>query len=96
VVAGDLEKEKLKMNLNDEVKKTIVQSLNLSISTDEIGDDVPLFEGGIGLDSIDGLELLVAIERIFDIEINDSDLGGDVLKSVNTLVSFIELKRKES
>lgn len=84
------------MSLHDEVKKTIVQSLNLSILPSEIGDDVPLFEGGIGLDSIDGLELLVAIERIFDIEIDDSDLGGDMLKNVNSLVSFIESKRKEN
>ena len=49
--------------LFDEVKTTIVEELNLSIKPSEIGDDVLLFEGGIGLDSVDGLELLVAIER---------------------------------
>lgn len=84
------------MNLHDEVKNTIIHSLNLNILPEDIGNDVPLFEGGIGLDSIDGLELLVAIERVFDIEIDDSDLGGDVLKNVNSLVSFIEAKRKEN
>ena len=84
------------MNLHDEVKNTIIHSLNLNILPAVIGNDVPLFEGGIGLDSIDGLELLVAVERAFDIEIDDSDLGGDVLKNVNSLVSFIEAKRKEN
>ena len=38
----------------------------------------------------------MAVERAFDIEIDDSDLGGDVLKNVNSLVSFIEAKRKEN
>ena len=50
------------MNLHDEVKNTIIHSLNLNILPADIGNDVPLFEGGIGLDSIDGLELLVAVE----------------------------------
>ncbi|GLC81974.1 acyl carrier protein [Lacrimispora brassicae] len=80
-------------SLYEEVKKTIVDSLNLDINVSEIGDDVLLFDGGIGLDSVDGLELLVAIERKFDIEIDDTDLGGDVLKNVNSLVAFIENKR---
>jgi len=79
--------------LYDEVKTTIVEALNLNLTPSEIGDDVLLFEGGIGLDSIDGLELLVAIERRFDIEIDDSDLGGDVIKSVHSLVDFIERKK---
>jgi len=81
--------------LFDEVKETIVEELNLNIAPSEIGDDVLLFEGGIGLDSVDGLELLVAIERKFDIEIDDSDLGGDILKSVRSLVYFIERKKSE-
>lgn len=80
--------------LYDEVKATIVEALNLNITPSDIGDDVLLFEGGIGLDSIDGLELLVAIERRFDIEIDDSDLGGDVIKSVHSLVDFIERKKE--
>lgn len=81
--------------LFNEVKETIVEELNLNIAPSEIGDDVLLFEGGIGLDSVDGLELLVAVERRFDIEIDDGDLGGDVLKSVHSLVDFIERKRAE-
>lgn len=79
--------------LYDEVKTTIVEALNLNITASEIGDDVLLFEGGIGLDSVDGLELLVALERRFDIEIDDSDLGVEVLESVHSLVNFIERKR---
>lgn len=82
-------------NLFNEVKETIVEELNLNIEPSEIGDDMLLFEGGIGLDSVDGLELLVTIERKFGIEIDDSDLGGDVLKSVHSLVDFIERKRTE-
>lgn len=81
--------------LFSEIKKTIVEELNLNITPSEIGDDVLLFEGGIGLDSVDGLELLVAVERKFDIEIDDSDLGGDILKSVHSLADFIERKRAE-
>lgn len=81
--------------LFNEVKTTIVEALNLNITPEEIGNDELLFEGGIGLDSVDGLELLVAIERAFDIEIDDSDLGGEVLKNVHSLVDFIERKRGE-
>ncbi len=80
-------------NLNDEIKETIVEVLNLNIKPNEIDDDVLLFEGGIGLDSIDGLELLVAVERKFDIEIDDNDLGSDIIKNVNNLAAFIQGKR---
>lgn len=81
--------------LFNDVKATIVEELNLNIAPSEIGDDIPLFEDGIGLDSVDGLELLVAIERKFDIEIDDGDLGGDVLKNVRSIAEFIERKRAE-
>lgn len=91
-----MKKEKRKMNqLFNDVKATIVEELNLNIAPSEIGDDIPLFEDGIGLDSVDGLELLVAIERKFDIEIDDGDLGGDVLKNVRSIAEFIERKRAE-
>ena len=58
-----------------EIKQAIIRSLRLPITADEIGDDVPLFAGGLGLDSIDVLELVLELERAFGASITDEDTG---------------------
>ena len=74
------------------IKKLIVSRLNLSIDPQEIGDDVLLFEPvedqGIGLDSVDALELAVAINNTFDVIISDDDMS--IFNSVNTINAFVE------
>jgi acyl carrier protein len=77
-------------SLRARVKEAIVRSLRLPIAPEEIGDDVPLFGEGLGLDSIDALELVLELERSFGVVVSDDQMGGRVLRSVNTIVEFIE------
>jgi acyl carrier protein len=81
--------------LKADIKKAIVTSLRLPISPDEIQDDAPLFgEGeGLGLDSIDALEIVLEIERSFGVSISDEQTGANVLRSVNTIAEHVSKAR---
>jgi acyl carrier protein len=79
--------------LRPRIKALIVKSLRLTITPDEIADDVPLFGEGLGLDSIDALELVLEIEREFGVTIGDEHMGKHVLKSVDAIAEFIETQR---
>jgi acyl carrier protein len=73
------------------LKKMIIDTLRLEeITVEEIKDDAPLFKEGLGLDSIDALELVVAIENIFNVIIEDEDVGKRAFASVNALARFIQ------
>jgi acyl carrier protein len=73
------------------LKKTIIETLNLEdISPEDIENEAPLFKAGLGLDSIDALELVVAIEKIFNVIIEDEDVGKKAFASVNALAVFIQ------
>jgi acyl carrier protein len=76
-------------NLKDDIKKAIVRSLRLPIAPEEIGDATPLFGEGLGLDSIDVLELVLELERAFGVAITDEETGARVLRSVDTIAAFI-------
>jgi acyl carrier protein len=76
-------------NLKDDIKQAIVRSLRLPISPQEIGDSTPLFGEGLGLDSIDVLELVLELERSFGVSITDEETGTRVLRSVDTIAEFI-------
>jgi acyl carrier protein len=82
--------------LKQDIKRAIVQSLRLPISVDEIGDDTPLFGEGLGLDSIDVLELVLELERSFGVSIGDEQTGIDVLQSVDTIAAFIVKQRADA
>ena len=75
--------------LKSQIKQSIVRSLRLPIPWEEIGDATPLFDGGLGLDSIDVLELVLEIERSFGITISDEQTGVKVLRSVDSIADFI-------
>ena len=79
--------------LKQEIKKAIVSSLRLPIQPDEIGDSTPLFGEGLGLDSIDVLELVLELERSFGVTISDERTGAQVLKSVEAIAAFITAER---
>ncbi len=82
--------------LKQQLKKQIIEFLNLTALTPEqIKDDQPLFgEGeGLGLDSIDSLELIVLLNREFGIVIRDPKEGRKVLVDINTMVDYIEKHR---
>ncbi len=73
------------------LKEMIIDTLRLEeITAEEIKDDAPLFKEGLGLDSIDALELVVAIENIFNVIIEDEDVGKRAFASVNALARFIQ------
>ena len=80
--------------LANQVKAAIVRCLRMPITPEEIADDMPLFGEGLGLDSIDALEIVLELQRTFHVEINDEDVGKRVLRSVGTIVGFIETTRE--
>ncbi|BDD02133.1 phosphopantetheine-binding protein [Persicobacter psychrovividus] len=72
------------------LKEQLIEALNLEDMTPkEIEDDAPLFGDGLGLDSIDALELIVLLEKEYDIKLADPEKSRAVFASVNTLASFI-------
>ncbi|HEY7956705.1 MAG TPA: phosphopantetheine-binding protein [Polyangia bacterium] len=80
--------------LRKEIKELIITSLNLEgTAPDQILDDAPLFQEGLGLDSIDALELAVAIERRFHVTIPDEAVGKKVLSSVSALAAYVAENR---
>ena len=73
------------------LKKMIIDTLKLEdITVEEIGDDTPLFREGLGLDSLDALELVVAIEKNFNVIIEDENVGKKAFESVRALAVFIQ------
>lgn len=76
-------------NLKEEIKRAIVRSLRLPMAPEDIEDDISLFGEGLGLDSIDVLELVLEIERTFGVSITDEQTGAKVLRSVNTIADYI-------
>lgn len=80
--------------LRTDIKQAIVRALKLPMQPDEIDDAAPLFGEGLGLDSIDALELVLEIERSFGVVIGDEETGGKVLQSVDSIATFIEAQRK--
>ena len=80
-------------HLKTDIKQAIVRSLRLPITADEIGDSTPLFGVGLGLDSIDVLELVLEIERSFGVAIADEQTGMKVLGSVDTIADYITSER---
>jgi acyl carrier protein len=80
--------------LKYQLKQQIIKFLNLiSVTPDDIKDDEPLFGEGLGLDSIDSLELIVLLDREYGIKITDPKDGRKILVDINTMVDFIEKNR---
>jgi acyl carrier protein len=78
----------------DEIKQLIITSLKLDITADSIADDAPLFQSGLGLDSIDALELAVAIERKYHVTIPDEKVGKQAFSSVEALAGYVAAHRE--
>lgn len=77
-----------------ELKNEIIESLNLEdVKPEDIDADAPLFGSGLGLDSIDALELIVLMEKKYGIKLKDPQKGKDVFKSVNVMADFIAKNR---
>ena len=81
--------------LRSEVKEVLVSGLRLDVRPADIVDDAPIFGDGLGLDSIDALELVVLVEERFRVSIPDEEVGKRAFASVNALVEFIVQERGE-
>ena len=78
--------------LKGKVKDLIVRRLKLEIDPASIEDEAPLFGEGLGLDSIDALELVLGLEQEFGIKVADEEVGIKAFKSVDSLADFIQEK----
>ncbi|MEO7531068.1 MAG: phosphopantetheine-binding protein [Sediminibacterium sp.] len=82
------------VELKQQLKKQIITFLNLTgMEPDDIKDEDPLFGDGLGLDSIDSLELIVLLNREYGISIKDPKEGRKILVNINTMVDYIEKNR---
>jgi len=79
--------------LKERIKCMMVENLMLQVPTTEIADDQPLFgPGSLGLDSVDALQLVVALEKHFGLKIPDPAAAREILQNVGTIVSAVQKK----
>jgi acyl carrier protein len=82
-------------DLKESIKEMMVEKLMLKIPKEEIGDDTPFFgPEGLGLDSIDALELVVSLEKQFGVSIPSSDIAKSALVNVNSVHDYVVANRK--
>ncbi|WP_312741826.1 phosphopantetheine-binding protein [Sphingobacterium multivorum] len=80
--------------LKSELKMKIIEALNLEeVTVDEIEDQAPLFGDGLGLDSIDALELTVLLDKDYGIKVTDPKIGKTIFQSIETLAAYISANR---
>ena len=76
--------------LKQEIKQLMVENLMLQITADQIGDEQALFgPGSLGLDSVDALQLVVALDKKYGLKIPDPDTARQVLQSVKTMTDSV-------
>lgn len=83
-------------NFITELKEEIIEILNLEgMTPEDVDNELPLFGDGLGLDSIDALELIVLMEKNYGIKIEDPNKGREIFKSINTMAAYISENRKK-
>lgn len=80
------------MDIKQKLKQIIIKELALEdVCIDSINDDSPIFgEGGLGLDSLDAVELVVVIQKNFGVQIKDMTKGREIFQSFNTLAEYVQ------
>lgn len=83
------------MELRDQIKTLLVENLMLKVPKEQIGDEQPLFSPeGLGLDSIDALELVVSLEKTFGVTVPNAETAKVALASVNSIRDYVLANRK--
>lgn len=81
-------------NLIKELKEEIIKTLNLEeVKPEDIDENAPLFGDGLGLDSIDALELIVLMEKNYGIKLQDPNQGKEIFKSIVTMAAYVQKNR---
>ncbi|WP_086872014.1 acyl carrier protein [Kosakonia pseudosacchari] len=75
------------------IKTEIIQRLNIQRDETQIDDDTPLFGNGLKLDSVDATEIIVLLDKVFDIQVNEGD-DPSYMRSINNLASFVITKKR--
>jgi acyl carrier protein len=80
------------MEIKQKLKQIIIEDLALDdISVEDIEDESPIFgDTGLGLDSLDAVELVVVIQKHFGVQIKDMAKGREVFQSISTLANFVQ------
>lgn len=82
------------MDIRFTLKEAIIDELHLEdVTPEDIDDDAPLFKEGLGLDSLDAVELTVLVQRHFGVTLDDVDKARDAFASINALVAYIEANK---
>ena len=77
------------MSIEHRVKQVIIRTLSLEVDADEIDDEDALFGGGLGLNSMATIEIIVGLEEEFGIEVPDEDLRVELFDSVQTMADYV-------
>ena len=77
------------MSVERRVKEVIIRKLSLEVTPEEIGDEAPLFDGGLGLNSMATIEIIVGLEEEFEIQVPDEDLRVELFDSVKTMADYV-------
>lgn len=75
------------------IKTEIIQRLNIQRDETQVDDDTPLFGNGLKLDSVDATEIIVLLDKVFDIQVSEGD-DPSYMRSINNLASFVITKKR--
>ncbi|AHJ74438.1 acyl carrier protein [Kosakonia sacchari] len=75
------------------IKTEIIQRLNIQRDETQIDDDTPLFGNGLKLDSVDATEIIVLLDKVFNIQVSEGD-DPSYMRSINNLASFVITKKR--
>ncbi len=80
------------MNVENEIKSIIIDVLNLEVTPEELASNTPLLDGGLELNSLLGLNIILRVEEHFDYEIDVGDLERDVFTDIKHFADFVKRK----